>query len=491
LIVSDQVKFYTYTMHHSSLNLAILATNMMQRTRWSLGWFVYCLSLSVALMAGAEESPPPEKNAPALSAEPELKQATVAEPDPLKLFTDTYEQVERNYVREVDRRQLMEAAIRGMLSKLDPYSTYISPTEIDQFRASVENEFGGVGIQVSVDSGELTVVSPILNTPAYKAGIRAGDVVVSIAGKSTTGITVEEAVKLMKGKIGSTIDVVVKHGEAAPETLALARETIHLESVIGDHRNADHTWNYWLDESRKIGYIHVTGFGRHTVNDLKAVLQPLQEQGLKALVLDLRNNPGGLLTAAIEVADLFLPAGRIVSTAGRKVPEQAWEATRPSNFETLPLAVIVNRYSASASEIVSAALQDHERAVIVGERTWGKGSVQNIIELEQGRSALKLTTSGYKRPSGKNIHRLEGAKEDEEWGVRPSPRYEVLLEEADIKRIFKWRQTRDAIRRPDDKSTESLPADLFTDPQRDKAIEYVREKLGDPVPAPPQPPAAG
>ena len=420
----------------------------------------------------------------------EPSQAAVDEYELLKLFADTLDQVERNYVKEVDRRELMEAAIRGMLSKLDPYSNYIAPGDLDRFKTGVENEFGGVGLQVSIEGGELKVISPIFDTPAYRAGIAAGDIIESIDGASAKGMSIDEAIKRMKGKLGTEVDVAIRRLTGVTETIKLKRETVRVETVLGDHRNSDDTWNFWLDQERHIGYIRLTGFGRHTPADLKKALESLGQENIKGLIVDLRNNPGGLLSAAIEVADLFIETGRIVSTAGRAASEQTWEAKKTGTYGSFPVAVLTNRYSASASEIVSACLQDHDRAVIVGERTWGKGSVQNIIELESGKSALKLTTAGYKRPSGRNIHKSEGAKDDDDWGVRPNSGFEVRVTDEVLRAIIQSRQQRDIIRKPSADDPATTPA-LGEDPQLLKAVQYIREKLGDPLPAPPEPPAAG
>jgi carboxyl-terminal processing protease len=424
----------------------------------------------------------------ALADEP--AQAAIDEFELLKLFADTLDQVERNYVKEIDRRELMEAAIRGMLSKLDPYSNYIAPGDLDRFKTGVEHEFGGVGLQVSTEGDELKVISPIFNTPAYRAGIAAGDVIESIDGANAKGMSIDDAIKRMKGKLGTEVNVAVRRNSGGSESFTLKRETIRVETVLGDHRNSDDTWSYWLDQERKIGYIRLTGFGRQTPNDLKKALESLGQDNIKGMIIDLRNNPGGLLSAAIEIADLFVENGRIVSTAGRAAPEQAWDAKKSGTFGGFPMAVLVNRYSASASEIVSACLQDHDRAVIVGERSWGKGSVQNIIELESGKSALKLTTAGYKRPSGRNIHKSEGAKEEEDWGVRPNSGFEVKVTEEVLRAIALARQKRDIIRKPIADDPATAPA-LGEDPQLLRAVQYIREKVGDPLPAPPEPPPAG
>ena len=365
-----------------------------------------------------------------------------------KLLVDTMDQVERNYVKDIDRRELMEAAIEGVLEKLDPYSSYISPKEISRFRGTVESEFGGIGIQVSNDGGQLQVISPLVGTPAYRAGVLAGDRIVEIEGESTKGWSLDDAVRRLKGKEGSDVKLTVVHaGETKKIELSITREQIHVETVLGDHRGDNDDWDFMLDPQHQIGYIRVTAFSRDTEREIRKATERLQADKLKGLILDLRFNPGGLLTSAIKVSDLFVPKGRIVSTEGRNSPKRVWDAHKDNlPTENVPMVVLVNRYSASASEIVSACLQDHDRAVIMGERTWGKGSVQNVIELEEGRSALKLTTAGYLRPNGKNIHRFDGAKDDDEWGVKPNDGFEMRLGDAEIVGLIEDRRDRDIVR---------------------------------------------
>ncbi len=364
-----------------------------------------------------------------------------------KLLVDTIDQVERNYVKDIDRRELFEAAIQGVLGKLDPYSAYIGPEELKRFRSSVEAEFGGIGIQIGMGDGRLKVLSPLVGTPAYRAGIVAGDWIVEIDGDNTKGISIDEAVKRLKGEPGTKVKLsVISEGKSEKRTVEVARERIQVETVLGDHRNADDAWNFVLDEENRIGYIRLTAFSRDTARQLQQVLQKLKAENARGLILDLRFNPGGLLSAAIEVADLFISEGRIVSTAGRNSPERAWDAKRRATFENVPMVVLVNRYSASASEIVAACLQDNKRALIVGERTWGKGSVQNVIELEEGASALKLTTAAYRRPSGKNIHRFDNSDENGEWGVIPEEGYELKLDATELANLMQDRRERDIVR---------------------------------------------
>jgi len=363
-----------------------------------------------------------------------------------RVFAETMFQVEQNYVKDVDRRKLMEAAIRGLLDELDPYSNYISPDEIDRFKTSVESQFGGVGIQVTYEKGFLKVLSPLVGSPAYEAGIEAGDVIVEIDGKSTENFTLDDCVKRMKGEPGTKVSLTVMHAhDKRRETLSIRREIIEVETVLGDKRNDADQWDFMLDQDKKIGYVRLTSFSRNTADDLEQALRKLKKEGMKALVLDLRFNPGGLLKSAIDVSDLFITEGKIVSTKGRNTPERPVTARKPGTYEGFPMAILVNRYSASASEIVSACLQDHQRAVVIGERTWGKGSVQNVIEMGDGNSALKLTTAAYIRPSGENIHRFPESKESDVWGVMPDKGYDLKLNDEELSELVRVRRDRDML----------------------------------------------
>jgi carboxyl-terminal processing protease len=399
----------------------------------------------------------------------------------MRVFVDTFEQIDRNYVKDVDRRQLVEAAVRGMLSELDPYSNYISPEDITRFNEDVEQEFGGVGIQVQFqpDKGGLIVSSPLPGSPAYRAGVLAGDVIVEIEGQPVADFPerreLETAVKLLKGKPGVEVTIGVRHlNEEDVQTIPITREIIQLKTVLGDTYNPDGSWNFMYNDAQKIGYVRLSHFSRRTGEELREELRKLTRDGMKGLVLDLRFNPGGLLTSAVEVADLFLEGGKIVSTEGRNSPDRVWSAKRFGTYGDFPMVVLINRYSASASEIVSAALQDHNRAVVIGERSWGKGSVQNVIELESGDSALKLTTASYHRPSGKNIHRFPDAKEDDEWGVLPNDGFEV---EMSAEQYFRYRQERDVL------DADGPPESEFQDPQLARALEHLKIELGHQAPA--------
>ena len=412
-----------------------------------------------------------------------------------QVFADTLDQIERNYVKKVSRRELMEAAITGVLNKLDPYSSYITPDDLSRFKTSVENQFGGIGIQITIEAEQLKILSPLVGTPAYRAGLQSGDSIIEIDGKSTEAISLDDAVRRLKGEIGTSVSLtVIPAGTAKKKTVTVARELIHVETVLGDHRQTGDKWDYMLDHDRHIGYVRLTAFSRDTGQDLKKALDELKTKGLKGLIVDLRFNPGGLLTSAVEISDLFVTKGRIVSTQGRNTSERVWEAQEEGTFDGFPIAVLVNRYSASASEIVSACLQDHKRAIVIGERTWGKGSVQNVIELENGKSALKLTTASYRRPNGKNIHKFPDSKEADEWGVMPDKGFELKLNDRELRDLVRHQRERDLLvasrpaappavaapKTPDAKSAPSPDETAdppFVDRQLQKAIDYLAQEF--------------
>ena len=409
------------------------------------------------------------------------------------VFVDAVEQVQQNYVRPVTRRELMESALRGMLSDLDPHSTYINTSQWKTFRKQIEGKFGGVGMTVEIDedSKRLKVVAPMVGTPAYSAGVMAGDIILDIDGKTTEGMTIEKAVDALQGQPGTPVKLNVLHEDPEKaEVLTLTRANIEVPSVMGDRRKPNDEWDFMLDKGKKIGYVRITNFIQDTTDHVKDALDELKKEGMKGLILDLRDDPGGLLSAAVEIADLFVEDGKIVSTRGRNVAEKTFEARKEGTYTGFPMAVLVNHNSASASEILSACLQDHDRAVVIGERSFGKGSVQNILELEDGNSVLKLTVASYWRPSGKNIHRFKNAKETDEWGVSPSPGLEVKLTRDEYHDWFLARRDRDFLSSRNKGKVDKPKADEkdkakaekkepkpFADKQLDKAVAVVVEKV--------------
>ncbi|MCR9126153.1 MAG: S41 family peptidase [Rhodobacteraceae bacterium] len=317
----------------------------------------------------------------------------------LDLFGDIFERIRAQYVEEVDASELIEAAIDGMLTSLDPHSSYLSPNDAAAMRVQTRGEFGGLGIEVTQEDGFVKVVSPIDGTPADQAGIEAGDFITHVDGESVLGLTLDNAVELMRGPVGSEIIItVVREGEDEPFDVSIIRDTIKLTAV----------------RSRTEGdtvVLRVTTFNDQTTPNLEAGLkQQIEEAGgidnINGIVLDLRNNPGGLLTQAIRVSDAFLESGEIVSTRGR-LPEdgERFNATPGDWAEGKPMVVLINGGSASASEIVAGALQDHRRAVVIGTKSFGKGSVQTVMPLRSD-GAMRLTTARYYTPSGRSIQAL-------------------------------------------------------------------------------------
>ncbi len=393
--------------------------------------------------------------------------------------------IDAHYLDEVSYRELYENAMRGMAEGLDGHSAYVSPTEYSRFLEGLEQEFGGIGILVEVDqeTERLTVMSPLVDTPAYRAGIKAGDVILEIDGKDTLRMTLKDAVELMRGEPGASVRLTVRHvGEEEPIEVEITRDIIPIESVLGDRRDKDGTWDFLLEENRRVTYVRLITFGEHTVDELTEVLE---DRKVEALILDLRDNAGGLLTVAVDTCDLFIHDGVIVSTRERGGKMRRAPARAASDTiidRDVPMVVLTNRFSASASEIVAACLQDHERAKIVGQRTWGKGTVQNIIELEGRRAALKLTTASYWRPSGKNIHRRKDATDEDDWGVQPDEGFDIVLTDEEADQVRKDRRKRDAFlnggREDGTEETEEKDAakPLF-DPQLHKAVEYLESQL--------------
>ena len=316
----------------------------------------------------------------------------------LTLFGDVFERVRGEYVEPVNDRDLIENAINGMLTGLDPHSNYMNARAFRDMQVQTRGEFGGLGIEVTQDNGYIKVISPIDDTPASRAGVKAGDLIVALDGKTVQGLTLNEAVDRMRGPPNSRIALTIRReGSDKPLELTMQREIIHIQ-VVKDHL-----------EQGDIAYIRLTSFNEETDSGLKAALRRLKQASgdkLRAIVLDLRNNPGGLLDQAVAVSDDFLSQGEIVSTRARHPEDsQRWNAKGNDIADGLPIVLLINNGSASASEIVAGALQDHHRAVVVGTRSFGKGSVQTVIPLP-GNGAMRLTTARYYTPSGRSIQGL-------------------------------------------------------------------------------------
>ena len=315
----------------------------------------------------------------------------------LTLFGDVFERVRAEYVEPVNDRDLIENAINGMLTGLDPHSSYMNAKAFRDMQVQTSGQFGGLGLEVTSENGIIRVVSPIDDTPAARAGVKAGDLITMLDGQTVQGLTLNEAVDKMRGPAGSQIHLTIKRdGVNTPIELAMQREVIHIQ-VVRSRLEGD------------IGYIRLTSFNEQTDPGMRKAFQDLKQKAggtLRGVVLDLRNNPGGLLDQAVSVSDDFIDQGEVVSTRSRHPEEsQRWNAKGGDITNGLPVVVLINGGSASASEIVAGALQDHHRAVLVGTRSFGKGSVQTVMPL-QGNGAMRLTTARYYTPSGRSIQGL-------------------------------------------------------------------------------------
>ncbi|RPG94988.1 MAG: S41 family peptidase [Candidatus Pelagibacter sp. TMED286] len=328
--------------------------------------------------------------------------------DKIDLFGEVIENIKKDYVDEVDQSEMMDSAINGVLQSLDPYSAYMSPELFKEMQTDTRGEFGGLGIEIGMEAGVVKVISPIDDTPAEKAGIKAGDFIVKIGKEQVQGKSLMEAVKLMRGPVGTSINLTIRRKNVKkPLEFEIIRKVIEVQSVSSSV----------ISKEKNIGYVRLKSFNENSDNQfLKSIKKFEKNKKIKGYVIDLRNNPGGLLTQAINITDFFLEDGEIVSTKGRNISEtRKFFARRGDETKGKPIVVLINNGSASASEIFAGALKDHKRAIILGENSYGKGSVQSIIPLRNG-GGMRLTISKYYLPSGKSISEV---------GVTP----DILIEE--------------------------------------------------------------
>ena len=328
----------------------------------------------------------------------------------IDLFGEVLENIKNDYVDDVDQSEIMDSAINGVLQSLDPYSAYMSPELFKEMQTDTRGEFGGLGIEIGMEAGVVKVISPIEGTPAEKAGIKAGDFIVKIGKEQVQGKSLMEAVKLMRGPVGTSINLTVRRANIKkPLEFKITRKIIEVQSVSAT----------LISKKKNIGYLRLKSFNENSDNQFLQSIKKFEKNSkIKGYIIDIRNNPGGLLTQAINITDFFLDDGEIVSTKGRKVSEtRKFFARRGDEINGKPIVVLINNGSASASEILAGALKDHKRAIILGENSYGKGSVQSIIPLRNG-GGMRLTISKYYLPSGKSISEV---------GVTP----DILIEEID------------------------------------------------------------
>ena len=361
-----------------------------------------------------------------------------------------HRQVAESYVEPVDEEKLRLGAIKGMLEQLDPYTAYVPPAEEERFNRLLEGSYKGVGIMLeqNKDTKEIEVITPIEDSPAQKAGVLPGDVILKVNGEDIRNLAIEEVMKKVQGPVSTDVRLTVRHATGEEAELTMTRQEIVMPTVKGYRRRPDNSWEYWVNNKPKLAYARVTQFTPDTTAKLRPLLEQLLGEGMEGLILDLRFNPGGRLDQAEEVVDLFLKEGVIDVTKGRSRPERVTTAKAAGTLPEFPMVVLVNEHSASASEIVAGALMDNRRALVVGARTYGKGSVQEVSRLERG-GELKMTVAYYYLPSGRLVHRKQGATD---WGV--VPQIIVPMDEEAQKWLFQNQEETERFRRPTTQATQ-------------------------------------
>lgn len=340
--------------------------------------------------------------------------------------------IRHRFVRPVDDAKLDRGAVTGMTSILDPFSAFVPPRKVSEFQEATSGEFGGLGIMIALEAGLVRIMTPLEGSPAWEAGMLPGDLIIRIDGETYEFASIYDAADRLKGKPGTLVQIALQRdGVDHPLDFTIERAVIRVRSVRGTRM---------VDPDNGIGYIRVTAFQRDTVPEASAAIETLVKQGLRGLIIDLRANPGGLLNGAFDFCDLFVSDGLIVETRGRDptLDQRSYTANQETLLPDTPLVVLLDGYSASASEIVGGALSDHGRAVLIGSRSYGKGSVQTVFDLEGGVSILKLTTASYYTPSGRSIHRKEAMDEEDEWGLMPD--IETPVTPTELRTIFRWQE---------------------------------------------------
>ncbi|MEX0778012.1 MAG: S41 family peptidase [Phycisphaeraceae bacterium] len=399
----------------------------------------------------------------------------------IDLLVDIRHEIVTQYAETPDQQKMAQEAVRAMVGALDdPYTVYLSPEELEPFDKLVHGTFSGIGAEVDIHDDRLRIVTPLDGSPAVKAGVMAGDIVLQIDGVSTEGMKITDAIKRLTGPQGTQVTIKVRHPSGAEADLSITRAQINVQTVRGVRRGAEQKWDYMLDRQAGIGYIRLSQFTEKTPGEVRAALDELLAQNVKGLIVDVRFNPGGLLDAAVQIADMFLPADKtIVSVRGRVVPEQAFKSTNGGTIPDMPIVVLANEASASASEVLAGALADNGRAKFIGTRTFGKGSVQQVFKLDGGQGALKITNAYYYLPNGRNIHRRKDATV---WGVDPDDGFYVTMTFDQVTEMVRLRSEADVLR-PGDAAAQgaTLTPEMIrkdrADPQLAAALEAILGKL--------------
>lgn len=399
----------------------------------------------------------------------------------LDLLVDVRHELVKWYVEDPDEDKMVDSAVRAMVQSLDdPFTAYLSPEELQSFDKAVRGTFSGIGAEVDIQDRYLHITSPLEDSPAWKAGVLAGDTVLEIDGESTLDMSLADAVSKLTGEAGTDVKILVRHKNGEEKLLTITRAAINVPTVRGLDRDETGHWDFVLDSTNDIAYIRLSQFTGKSADDFEAAARALKKRNVKGLIVDLRFNPGGLLDAAVRISDIFLPEGkRIVSVKGRSVPEKVYRSSDATILPDIPVVLIGNESSASASEVLSGALTDNDRAQFIGTRTFGKGSVQQVLKLNDDLGALKITNAYYYLPNGRNIHRRKG---NDTWGVDPLDGFYVPMATEAVQKMLEVRRD-DAMRKAihqrivDKKVTpEWIETDL-ADPQLAAALKAIVGKI--------------
>jgi carboxyl-terminal processing protease len=451
--------------------------------RWPLAGLIALVSLATWLLLvplQVQSALEPRAAVEAADDQPAADSSAKAADDARRLAEIRLKLLQR-YVKKLDDGQITDAAIQGIIDALkDPYCTYLAPDSLEEREKQLAGTLSGIGVQVRLIDNRLTVLTPLEDSPALNAGVRAGDVILAINGNSTKELDIPAAVKLILGAPGTAVKLKILHADGKEAELDIIRAKISVRPVRGFRRGADDRWEFLLDLENRIGYIQVTAFNTHTAEEMKAILKTLTDKGLKGLILDLRFCPGGLLPVALDVARMFVDKGTLITVKGQHTPEKAFVADGKSLVGEIPMIVLINGQTASAAELVAGILRDHDRALVVGTRSYGKGSVQELVRLEQGGGAILLTTAYYYLPSGRNIHKVAGAKD---WGVDPSDGYYLPMTPQQLDKMQQISREQEYLGRapkPASKSDKVSPATIeqdYADPQLAGALKSMTAKL--------------
>ena len=417
--------------------------------------------------------------------------------DDIELFVNVRHDLMSEYVTTPDDQALIEGGVRGMIDALnDPYTVYLSSEELSEFNKSMSGSFSGIGAEVRInpDRDRIEIVTPLEDSPAWNAGVLAGDLILQIDGEDTEGMNLNAAVGKLTGKKGTDVTIRVRHTDGEEEDITITRDRIVVSTVRGFTRDANQAFQFWINPADRIGYVRLTQFNQNSVEELGEVLESLVAEDMAGLIFDLRFNPGGLLPAAETVSDMFLEPGKsIVSVEGRTVPKRTYSAKFPPLVpRETPVVILANGASASAAEIVTGALKENDRAFVVGTRTFGKGSVQQLKNISRELGALKITNAYYYLPSGRNIHRLPILAEDDDvektWGVDPSDDAYVPMTTDEFRAMREARQDLDNVALREAAESQAVTPDYvrenLSDPQLAAALEAITAKIaGQPWPA--------